>query len=206
MQPREQVILVTSTVPAILPDQLYLSEEEILRASNFVNPEVKKAYQYQHHLLRQLLSNWLSSSHEKIEFSTNPFGKPTLKELPFFFNISRSGNELAFYFGPGEGGIDIETMKPSTPFKEIAIQHFHPSEQLNNLSDEAFFCIWTRKEALLKAMGVGLNAELQLLDTTLPILQAGGHLYELITYKQRTSIVSLSLPAAQFQTPVCFNA
>ncbi|MBK7965570.1 MAG: 4'-phosphopantetheinyl transferase superfamily protein [Bacteroidetes bacterium] len=80
--------------------------------------------------------------------------------------MSRSGKHLVFYFGPAEGGIDIETIRPSAPFLEIAKLHFHSNEQQFISSDLDFFTLWTRKEAILKAMGTGLQSRIDDIDTT----------------------------------------
>jgi 4'-phosphopantetheinyl transferase len=96
----------------------------------------------------------------------NPFGKPEIDNAPFHFNMSRSGKEIAFYFGPYPGGIDIEKIRPSGPFRVIADIHYHKAEQETAKDDTGFFTTWTRKEAILKAIGTGLVSNLIDLDTT----------------------------------------
>lgn len=205
INPRTQVLLVLASVPEKIPASLYLSEEENLRASRFVIKEVMHSYQFQHRLLRILLSKWLDTSPEKIKFTLNPFGKPELSNADFYFNLSRSGNQLAFYFGPTEGGVDLESIRPSAPFSEIAKQHFHVNEQNFITSDEDFFTIWTRKESVLKAMGTGLQSIISDLDTTESIIQKDGHTYEIASYQSDEKVISFATSSADFQSPICLS-
>jgi 4'-phosphopantetheinyl transferase len=205
INPCTQVLLVLASVPEKMPASLCLSEAEKMRASRFVKKEVKQSYEYQHHLLRNLLSKWLHTPPEEINFSSNPFGKPTLQNAPFSFNFSRSGNQLAFYFGPTEGGIDIETIRPSASFNEIAKQHFHSNEQDFISTDQDFFTIWTRKEAVLKAMGTGLQSTINDIDTTENIIFKKGHPFEIASYQSDKKVVSFAMPHDDFQTPICLS-
>lgn len=205
INPRNQVLLVIASVPEQMPSSLFLSEEEKLRASRFAKKEVMHSYQYQHHLLRVLLSKWLDTSPEKIKFTLNPFGKPELPNAEFYFNFSRSGNQLAFYFGPAEGGVDLETIRPSAPFIEIAKQHFHGNEQNFIASDEDFFTIWTRKESVLKAMGTGLQSTISDLDTTESTIKKDGHTYQIASYQSDEKLISFAMSQSDFQTPICLS-
>ena len=205
INPRTQVLLILASVPEKMPASLYLSEEEIIRGSRFVKKEVMHCYQYQHHLLRVLLSKWLNTSPEKINFTFNPFGKPELLNAPFYFNCSRSGNQLAFYFGPSEGGVDLETIRPSAPFNEIAKQHFHSNEQDFISTDKDFFTIWTRKEAVLKGMGSGLQSKINDIDTTEKTVQKDGHTYEIASYQSDEKIISFAMSHADFQSVICLS-
>ncbi len=205
INPRNQVLLVIASVPEQMPSSLFLSEEEKLRASRFAKKEAMHSYQYQHHLLRVLLSKWLDTSPEKIKFTLNPFGKPELPNAEFYFNLSRSGNQLAFYFGPAEGGVDLETIRPSAPFIEIAKQHFHGNEQNFIASDEDFFTIWTRKESVLKAMGTGLQSTISDLDTTESTIKKDGHTYQIASYQSDEKLISFAMSQSDFQTPICLS-
>lgn len=205
INPRTQVLLILASVPEKMPASLYLSEEEIIRGSRFVKKEVMHCFQFQHHLLRLLLSKWLDTSPEKINFTFNPFGKPELLKAPFYFNCSRSGNQLAFYFGPSEGGVDLEIIRPSAPFNELAKQHYHSNEQKFITSDVDFFTIWTRKESVLKAMGTGLQSTINDLDTTENIIKKNGHTYEIASYQSNEKIISFAMSYADFQSPICLS-
>ena len=88
----------------------------------------------------------------------------TEKKKPYMdgkpnFNISHSREKVLVGFSDQyEIGVDIE-YKQAVDVSAFA-SYFHPEEidflESNEHSLEAFYKIWTRKEALLKAIGVGL--------------------------------------------------
>ncbi|MBK7965156.1 MAG: hypothetical protein IPK10_07575 [Bacteroidetes bacterium] len=138
LNPFSQCFILHTKFPESLPENLLLTEEESIRASRYIFEQHKNSFVYQHHLLRKYLSHWLNISPQDVHLTVNPFGKPELQNTPFYFNMSRSGKHLVFYFGPAEGGIDIETIRPSAPFLEIAKLHFHSNEQQFISSDLDF--------------------------------------------------------------------
>ncbi|NOQ70403.1 MAG: 4'-phosphopantetheinyl transferase superfamily protein [Crocinitomix sp.] len=90
-------------------------------------------------------------------WAINENNKPYLKEgKPF--NISHSGDLVVVAFSKEEVGVDIQEMSELN-VNEL-INFFHTEEQkfIRNASDisDAFFEIWTKKEAYLKAVGKGL--------------------------------------------------
>ena len=70
-------------------------------------------------------------------------------------------------------GIDVETVTPATDTGAIAGQVMHPNELavFERLAEDqrmsAFFRLWTRKEAALKALGTGLSRDPRSLDVGL---------------------------------------
>lgn len=76
------------------------------------------------------------------------------------FNIAHASNLVVFAYTTGELiGIDIENKKRDLEYREI-MTHFHEEEQafIASSSDpiDSFYKIWTKKEAVLKAVGVGI--------------------------------------------------
>ena len=80
-----------------------------------------------------------------------------------FFNVSHS-QDLAVYALclDAELGVDVERLRAIANVKSIAEEFFSPQENAvlarMKATTEAFFHCWTRKEALLKAVGAGLSA------------------------------------------------
>ncbi len=92
-------------------------------------------------------------------------GKPALAEPKiedFGFNLSHSGDLALYAFAPGAPiGVDVEIIRPVDEMDAIAKRFFSPLEydMLQRVPPvdqiEAFFCCWTRKEAYIKAEGLG---------------------------------------------------
>jgi 4'-phosphopantetheinyl transferase len=152
-----------------------LSAIERQRAERFQYEHDRQRYILAHGLLRTVLGRYIDRPSASLEFDLNPFGKPHLKgtgRLPeLYFNLSHSLNRIAFAVALVQIGIDFEYVRPIADAMLITRDYFLPSEThwLSNLPSDAqtpaFFCVWTRKEAYLKAIGDGLNLDLKTVDT-----------------------------------------
>jgi 4'-phosphopantetheinyl transferase len=145
-----------------------LSDDEIARANRFVFPSYRAHYIAGRAQLRLILSRYLMQSPVDLAFEYNEFGKPFLESSDNIqFNISHS-HELGLIAVTKQKliGIDIERIRPDIDYTQIAQQFFSPGEvrQLMELAEEmqieAFYACWTRKEAFIKAWGMGLTIPL----------------------------------------------
>jgi 4'-phosphopantetheinyl transferase len=129
-----------------------------------------------HANVRRILGAYLGREPERLLFRANRFGKPELvteaQTRPLYFNLTHSRNiALLALSMDTELGIDIEYLRPIEP--EVAESNFSPTElaALSSLEGEAwlkgFYHCWTRKEAILKAEGVGLTIPLDSFDVSL---------------------------------------
>ena len=86
------------------------------------------------------------------------YGKPFLPHWKSF-NLSHSGSEIVLAVSDTPIGIDVEQCKPMD--YDVFSGQFHASElshiRLSETPSRAFYNLWTRKEALLKATGQGLT-------------------------------------------------
>jgi 4'-phosphopantetheinyl transferase len=128
-------------------------------------------YTIAHANVRRILGAYLHCSAEKICFLVNRFGKPAV-DGPITFSLSHSRSIALLAVAHGQPvGVDVEDVRPIEA--EVADTHFSPSElsQLSGLQGDAwlsgFYRCWTRKEAILKAEGVGLNVRLDSFDVEL---------------------------------------
>lgn len=148
-----------------------LDDQELKKAGKYRNPEDQKRAIIGRGVLKELSASYLKTSHKNLNCSTNKFGKPFLAKHHnhLQFNISHSAEIilLVFGFSPLQIGIDIEKIKLDFDYLDIADQYFSDSEkdslQCENPSKQ-FFKIWTRKEAIMKALGKGLTDELFTID------------------------------------------
>ena len=101
----------------------------------------------------------------------NAHGKPYLRDLPHWqFNLSHSKRHIAIICGqtPHALGIDIEsyprTIRPAVIEASLSAKEY--AHYLNSAEPLRYWLqVWTLKEALLKAAGVGIQQDLRLLDT-----------------------------------------
>jgi 4'-phosphopantetheinyl transferase len=147
----------------LLPAQL-LSAEECTRAASFRFPADRQRFVAAHIALRQALAEYTGLHHAALRLATGSFGKPSLSgHTRTQFSLSHSqGLALIAIGGRGPLGADVEQLRPMPDAAALAAEHFTRREQeaLAALPaherDQAFLTCWTRKEACLKAVGVGL--------------------------------------------------
>jgi 4'-phosphopantetheinyl transferase len=146
-------------------------ERERMRRFHFAADRAR--YAVTHANLRRILGAYLNRAAEKIRFRANRFGKPELAgEASLNFNLSHCRSTAVLAVAHGQPvGVDVEDVKPVEP--EVADTHFSAMElsELNRLHGDAwlssFYRCWTRKEAILKAEGVGLSRALDSFDVEL---------------------------------------
>lgn len=144
-----------------------LSEEERERASGLLPGTHQRRFVVARGMLRRLLGRYLGQDPGVVAFSRGAHGKPFLQEGGLHFNVSHT-HELALYAiaQSREVGIDVEWMRPQVAHEQIAARFFSLEEQeaLAQVPDgerrTAFYNIWTRKEAYVKARGDGISAGL----------------------------------------------
>jgi 4'-phosphopantetheinyl transferase len=153
-----------------------LDEEERGRFQRFHFECDRIRFAISHANRRRILGAYLERAPDRLLFRTNLFGKPELakdaRTRHLYFNLSHSQNVALLALSMDtEVGVDIEDIKPIEP--EIAENYFSRAElsELASLKGQtwlhAFYLCWTRKEAILKAEGVGLNLPLDSFDVSL---------------------------------------
>jgi len=142
-----------------------LAPEERARADRFRNTQLRRRFVVARIFLRRMLAAYapVDSSALHIGYGTN--GKPHLISTSNLrFNVSHADDAAIYAIASGrEVGIDIEATARDVDIDGVARQAFSPleCEALTALAPdarrEAFFRIWTRKEAYVKARGEGLS-------------------------------------------------
>jgi 4'-phosphopantetheinyl transferase len=148
---------------------------------------------------RQLIQLYLKKKNypfsvNDIKFDQNK--KPYIENGPFF-NISHSGSYVVVAFGKAPVGIDIEEEK------EVDVQSlssvFHAAERsfvkASNYQHIIFYKLWARKEACLKAVGIGIINGLDQLNVLNDLIVVSG---------KEWSIREVSI-ADGYQCAVCFE-
>ena len=143
-----------------------LADSERDRARWFVFDHHRQAFIASHAALRILLSRYLNMSPASVEIAVKEHGRPILAEgaAGLHFNLSHSGEMALIVISATEFvGVDVEQVRDIPNAVDLARRYFVPSEiaAIGLVSGAerlaTFFRIWTRKEAVIKALGLGLS-------------------------------------------------
>jgi 4'-phosphopantetheinyl transferase len=124
--------------------------------------------------LRIALSRRLGCAPGAVRIVRDPGGKPALAgDGALHFNLTRSGDHCLIALSTiGPVGVDVERVVGFSELEGIARNRFAPAEAaaILRLAGErrlrAFYNCWTRKEAYLKATGMGLATALDAFTVT----------------------------------------
>ncbi|MEX2315824.1 MAG: 4'-phosphopantetheinyl transferase superfamily protein [Pirellulales bacterium] len=157
---------------------LNLSADERERAKRFQNDWARRRFVTTRAALRTILARYLSTSPLDIDFAVDASGKPRLGGKlrsrnriagadGLRFNVAHSGGLALIAVALNcEIGVDVEQLRTVNWFTQIAGRYFHPLEVAALLAEPpsaqpaAFLRCWTSKEAVLKAVGVGITGPL----------------------------------------------
>ncbi len=144
-----------------------IDESERVRALRFAFAHDRNRFLRARYVMRKLLGQYLRVQPEKLHIETSRYGKPFLPDRHgLSFNLSHAGNcgMLAICTG-FQIGVDIEEQRAPTDIRELVNSVFSKDEAhaVSTVADDElgipFFTCWTRKEAYLKALGVGLTID-----------------------------------------------
>ncbi len=146
----------------------WLDDAERDRAARFYATEHADRWRVAHVALRSVLSSATGLSPEALRFGRDANGKPTLLDVAGIdFNLSHSGAMALVAVTTGAVvGVDVEDPRPVPEMQGVAESHFATEEQsaLWTVPEperlQTFYRIWTRKEAYVKATGVGIGPAL----------------------------------------------
>ncbi len=154
-----------------------LSSDEQERARRFHFEKHRSRYIAGRGGLRTLLSHYLGVPLEELTFRYGNYGKPELLEQAeapnIHFNLSHSDSMACVAVTrAGPVGLDIEHVKPLHDMGELVNRFFSPRESSlferldQHEQPDAFFNLWTRKEAWLKATGEGISQFLKQVEVS----------------------------------------
>lgn len=159
-----------------------LSEDERGRAARL--PEgLREAFVATRASLRRILAEF--GIDPAIAFRYGAFGKPTLPyDARLWFNVSHAGAWCAIAVSrEAETGVDIESVDSDVALDPLFERFFATRERAElrgrgELDPRAFFETWTRREAVLKTVGLGLGPAADAFAVTVPpappaLLEAG---------------------------------
>lgn len=154
-----------------------LSADERARADRFVFDRDRRRFTTARGRLRTLLGQCIDVDAGAVRFDYSTAGKPSLANasngLPLHFNLAHSEDVAVVavtHLAPL--GVDVEWVRPLEDAGALVARFFSSNENrvFNALPPDqrldAFFRLWTRKEALLKATGEGLGKPLSLVEVS----------------------------------------
>ncbi|MAD20197.1 MAG: hypothetical protein CMJ52_08410 [Planctomycetaceae bacterium] len=155
---------------ASAPDgQDHLTAEERHRAERLHRARDRIRFASRRRLLRRILAARLELPCESIAFEIGPRGKPRLRgplDERLRFNTSHRGRWFVIACGTGRSiGVDLELRRRIPDGKALAERWLSPRERGeaaragHDLDDVGFLRVWCRKEAVMKATGLGLSLD-----------------------------------------------
>jgi 4'-phosphopantetheinyl transferase len=164
--------------PQIQELEQILADDERTRAQRFRFSKDRTHFIAARGLLRTILGRYLLQDPQTLSFSYNAYGKPSLAEMPesdgLSFNLTHAHRMALYAITRNRAvGVDVEYIQRQMEWESVAERFFSPYEvrMLKAISPDmqhvAFFNCWTRKEAYIKARGMGLSLELDSFDVSL---------------------------------------
>jgi 4'-phosphopantetheinyl transferase len=150
-----------------------LATDERARAGRYHRPQDRLHFVVGRGVLRTILAQYLRREPSALAFHYNRYGKPALTQepgsntAPLTFSVSHSRGQALYAVARDRPiGIDLEYVATDVEYEQVAEHLFSPREVAmlhalpTHLHREAVFTCWTRKEAYLKALGIGLSLPL----------------------------------------------
>jgi len=156
-------INIRVNLPILDDFRLILRSDEIERANRYVQTKDSRRFIVSRGALRHILGRYLSRPPASIELGEGVNKKPLVlnpADTGLYYNVSHSGDWIMIAIASSEIGVDIEFINPVFDFNEVMPDIFKPDEisfVRDADSTRRFFMLWTRKEALVKATGQGLD-------------------------------------------------
>ncbi|THA28015.1 4'-phosphopantetheinyl transferase superfamily protein [Streptomyces sp. A1277] len=150
---------------------LVLGPSELARAEEFRRPTDRATYLCAHVGLRRVLGNHLGVAPRTVSVARSPcpgcggpHGRPVLPGGHLHFSLSHCEGLSLIAVAATPVGVDVEPVpNPRTLVEAADVLHPAESAELAALSPAirpaAFARLWTRKEAYLKGLGIGLGAD-----------------------------------------------
>jgi len=165
--------------PAAVRQQLWpvLSIDEQEKADRFRFAADSDKYVIARGTLRMLLGQYLQCNPGEVQFGYSEYGKPYVQNAAaehMHFNVSHSGDVALYGLAyKRRVGVDVERMRPlidedhfvKCVFSSVEQQTFQALRPFER--QDAFFNGWTRKEAFIKAIGLGLSFPLEAFDVSI---------------------------------------
>ncbi|MFO1460566.1 MAG: 4'-phosphopantetheinyl transferase superfamily protein [Verrucomicrobiota bacterium] len=153
-----------------------LDSDEAARAARFHFERDRMRFVRRRSFRRIWIGARLGIEPRALRFEAGQHGKPSVAGLPagWAFNCSSSADQaLLAWSTEGPVGVDLEWHRPLEPDLAFVAERFAPAERaaIREASGPGksryFFDCWARKEAFVKAVGIGLSLDLDTFEVPL---------------------------------------
>lgn len=183
-----------------------LNPAEIERGNKYYQLKDKNRFIISRGALRYILGRYLHQHPALIDFGLSDNKKPFIKNSPNLqFNISHSADWILIAIANTTIGADIEFINDNFKYADVLDGNFSAGE-INQImegkSAEKFFVFWTRKEAITKATGKGLDENLKMIPAVDGTYFADSNL---ISSTSNLFVTSFT-PDIKYAASVCSNS
>lgn len=141
-----------------------LDAEERARLTALRDEHARARFITQHLLVRRVLGNRLGLDPARVPLRPEPcpgcggaHGRPHVPGWPVHFSATSRGEVAAVALDLSPIGVDVEAPIPSETVRQVVgALHVDERRELEDHDPGRFAATWTRTEAYLKALGVGL--------------------------------------------------
>ncbi len=140
-----------------------LDAQETARAARFVFDKHRRRFIAAHGFLREILARESSREARGICFELGPNGKPRIRDSALHFSLTHTGEHALVAVSERELGLDAEEIRASRVDRPLAerVMTAEEFEAWSRATREeqvrAFFRLWSAKESVMKATGLGLD-------------------------------------------------
>jgi 4'-phosphopantetheinyl transferase len=141
-----------------------LTPDERDRASRYRGARVREQFVVCRGLLRRVLGGYLGTDPRAVPITYEGAGKPVLAGPVVHFNLSHTDGLAVIAVGPRRVGVDVERDRLVPDTAGLVDRFFSPAERSAfrelplDRRAAGFLRGWTCKEAVIKAVGVGVAA------------------------------------------------
>jgi 4'-phosphopantetheinyl transferase len=167
---RDEIHLWSTEIPLSAAETSILSSDEEKRRDAYRFRRDAESFALSRSFTRRVLAEYAGVPARDLTFVTDRRGKPSIAESQIRFTVSRTDRWSVLAIADERVGVDVETIRESPHLAAVAetISSERELEEMASIPDgqrlQAFFRIWTRKEAYTKAVGTGLEGDLRGID------------------------------------------
>ncbi|MGH7193877.1 MAG: 4'-phosphopantetheinyl transferase family protein, partial [Candidatus Saccharimonadales bacterium] len=149
-----------------------LADDELARSARYRFESDWRRSIVRRGALRSILAEYVGLAAADLRFAYGPQGKPSLAapDAEIYFNLSHSGELALVAVGQTPLGVDLERWREVADADLVARRFFTPNEVAIQRAaldgNRLFLQHWTRKEAIIKAVGKGLSMPLDTFDVS----------------------------------------